>query len=139
MFSDDFSSNPSTKDAACLRQNQKSGVAIKFGFDSKTILSVPKENFLANANNKRLFISLLNNNLVDNGFDIIHAPTDADCCIVHTALEAAKHHVVLIKEDTGLLILLLQHCTSYRHPIFFTSTRSLSTKVLDILVVQTML
>ncbi|KAL8599197.1 hypothetical protein ACOMHN_007913 [Nucella lapillus] len=50
-----------------------------------------------------------------------------------------EHNVVLIGEDTDLLILLLHHCTPDHHPVFFTSTRSSSAKVWDIQAVQSVL
>ncbi|KAL8596921.1 hypothetical protein ACOMHN_062291 [Nucella lapillus] len=137
---DGYSSNPSTKDIAHLRQKQRTKVASDFVFDGETLLSVPKENFLANENNKGRFISLLSSHLLNNGFDTIHASADADCRIVHTTLETAKqHNVVLIGEDTDLLILILHHCTPDHHPVFFTSTRSSSAKVWDIQAVQSVL
>ncbi|KAL8585006.1 hypothetical protein ACOMHN_043642 [Nucella lapillus] len=137
---DGYSSNPSTKDIAHLRRKQRTKVASDFVFDGETLLSVPKENFLANENNKGRFISLLSSHLLNNGFDTIHASADADCHIVHTTLETAKqHNVVLIGEDTDLLILLLHHCTPDHHPVFFTSTRSSSAKVWDIQAVQSVL
>ncbi|KAL8582661.1 hypothetical protein ACOMHN_035426 [Nucella lapillus] len=137
---DGYSSNPSTKDIAHLRRKQRTKVASDFVFDGETLLSVPKENFLANENNKGRFISLLSSHLLNNGFDTIHASADADCRIVHTTLETAKqHNVVLIGEDTYLLILLLHHCTPDHHPVFFTSTKSSSVKVWDIQAVQSVL
>ena len=78
-------------------------MASDFILDGETVISVPKESFLVNADNKSRFISLLSSHFVQNGFDSIHASADADCQIVHTTLETTEqHNVVLIGEDTDL-------------------------------------
>ena len=125
---DGYGSGPSTKDAAHLRRAARSNVTCDIVFDGDMLVSEPKEKILGNPNNKQRFIDLLSSSLSDHGFDTVHASADADCLIVQTALNLARtRHVVVIGEDTDLIILLLFHATP-QHSVFFKSTRSSTTK-----------
>ena len=53
---------------------------------------------------------MLGDKLTKPGIMVNHASGDADFLIVQTALKAAKdYHIVLIGEDTDLLVLTLHH------------------------------
>ena len=93
------------------------------------LLCESKERFLANPNNKQHFINHLGRSLSQHGFDTVHAAADADRVIVQTVLDMARDiSVVLVGEDTDLLILLLFHLTPDHCPVYFTSTKSSTAK-----------
>lgn len=127
---DGYSSGPSTKDVAQLRRMNGCDMACDdVSFDGDMLLCETNDTFLANPKSKGRFISLMSRHLSENEFDIVHAAADADCLIVQTALDMARTgNVVLIGEDTDLLILLLHNFTADLHPVFFTSSRSSSAK-----------
>jgi len=117
---DGYGSDPSTKDMAHLRRS--GGVGTTVNFNADMVLSSKKEEFLANHVNKQKFISMLSNMLLANGHSTLHSPNDADLLIVATAVKcAADNPVVVIGEDTDLLILLCHHVSPNLKTIIFRS------------------
>ena len=73
-------------------------------------LTMKKEKFLANSENKQRFINMLSGYL-ETKCKVYHAPADADVLIVQKTLEsAAIMDTALIGDDTDLLILLCLSC-----------------------------
>jgi hypothetical protein len=105
---DGYSSEPSTKDVTHLRRSK--GIISPDGtFTSDMTFKSKKEIFLTN-NNKSPFISLLAQRLRENECTVILAEEDADCLIISTAVARAQStQVVVIGEDTDLLVLLCYH------------------------------
>ena len=80
-----------------------------------------QEPFLANTTNKKGFIVLLKQYLEQQGITVCQA---ADRLIVSTALKNAverSHNVVVVAEDTDILVMLLRHYQSTMQNVFFTS------------------
>ncbi|KAK7105530.1 hypothetical protein V1264_016896 [Littorina saxatilis] len=141
---DGYSCGPTTKDAAHLRRTSRANTACAITFEGDMVLCEPQECFLTNPNNKQRFINLLSSRFSQHGFDTVHTTADADRLVVKTSLELArKGNVILVGEDTDLLILLLYHLTPDHCPVFFTSVRSSTAKsaakLWDIRKVQTVL
>ena len=126
---DGYSSTPTTKDQT--HQRRSKGIkGTKVLFDQSTVFKTKKEKFLSNAENKQNFINLLASYLSSSGCIIIHAKTDADVQIVEIAIiEADKSDVVVIGEDTDLLVLLCAHAKVEANTIYFTSDTKASQKV----------
>ena len=114
------------------RQKGKSGKLIKFNL--KTKLCITKEHFLANEENKKLFLKNLILKFNESGINAVQANGDADVLIAYIALGLSnKTNVVLIGEDTDLLILLLHHFdVKAEFSIFFKSGKSVEKKVWNI-------
>ena len=75
---------------------------MKFGGDMKV--------FLLNNKNKQRFIHTLREKLLLHGCRVIYCEGDADVYIVMTAIMLAQeNHVIVVGEDTDLLVLLLNH------------------------------
>ena len=72
-----------------------------------------KDVVLSSDANKERLIRLIGGKLVENGCIVKYSEADADIAIVLTAIkESENQNVVLIGEDTDLLILLLYHAPS---------------------------
>ena len=118
---DDYPDKPSTKDITHMRLTR--GVTSpKVTFNENMLCKTKKEVFLSNTDNKRSFLNLLSTKLCENGCTTINAKEDADVLIVQTALELANTcDVVLIGEDTDLLVLLCYHADIHSNRIYFNS------------------
>lgn len=68
-------------------------------------------------------INLMGMKLEEEGFRVVHSDGDADLLIVQTAVQAERTQdtvvVVVVGEDTGLLVLLCHHANLESHKIFF--------------------
>ena len=106
---DGYAGGPSTKDVTHFRRTGGcTGPTVHFTRD--TILSIKKDTFLKNKENKHQFLQMLSRNLQTIGCKTIHARADADTLIVETAINSARTmDTVLIGDDTDLLILLCYH------------------------------
>ena len=83
-----------------------------------------QEPFLPNTTNKKGFIVLLKQYLEQQGIIVCQAAGDADRLIVSTALKSAvegSHNVVVVAEDTDILVMLLRHYQSTMQNVFFMS------------------
>ena len=61
-----------------------------------------------------------------NGFEVILCPSDADTTIVKTALEIVGESVIVLADDTDIMILLIHH-VYFNYPdcnIFLKSMRT---------------
>lgn len=115
---DGYDDGPSTKDATHKRRVGNEGRKVVFNAAMK--LQLKKKEFLSNKENKQRIIGLLGEKLSESGCDVLHAPGDADVLIVETAVGLARtRDVVLVGEDTDLLVLLLHHAQTIKHDIFF--------------------
>ena len=65
-----------------------------------------KDVFLANKTNKQRFLTMLSENLDRAGCQTINAVGDADLLITQTAIRSQTRDVVVIADDTDILILL---------------------------------
>ena len=130
---DGYSAEPSTKDLTHIRRS-KGLVAPKVVFTKDMPFKTKKDIFLSNTENKQEFINMLSSELVECGLETRHATDDADVLIVNTAVEySTANEVVLIGEDTDLLVLLCHHAKDDRKRIYFKSDRCKgSTKIWDI-------
>ena len=118
---DGYRSGPTTKDTAHLRRT-KGITGAKVYFNENTPFKTKKEQFLSNSENKQELIFMLSRFLEANGCKTVHAPSDADVLIVKTAVECAENReVVVIGEDTDLLVLLCYHTSLEVNKIFFKS------------------
>ena len=118
---DGYPDKPSTKDITHMRRTR--GVTSpKVTFNENMPCKTKKEVFLSNTDNKRSFLNLLSTKLCENGCTTINAKEDADVLIVQTALELANTcDVVLIGEDTDLLVCLYYHADIHSNRIYFKS------------------
>ena len=83
-------------------------------------LTTTKEEFLSNKENKQRFIFMLGEELSQIGCTVFHDTGDADCLIVKKTMEsAAENNVVLVGDDTDLLILLLHQQYEDKHDVYF--------------------
>lgn len=106
---DGYGNGPTVKDHEHTRRARKSSPAVVF--DDLTVVYKDQEAFLANEENKTRFLHILSQQLLSNGYDIHQATSDADTDIVRIALEIAdrKRSVVVIANDTDVLVILLHH------------------------------
>ena len=76
-----------------------------------------REAFLGNETNKTRVLKHIEGKATSAGMKWEQCPADADLPIVKAALRCAEHnkHVVLVGEDTDLLVLLLHHYDPSRH------------------------
>jgi len=119
---DGYSDGPSTKDATHQRRNKgKSGRKVTFRGDMK--VSIKKEEFLTNAENKERFIHLLGDGLERVQCMVSYASGDADLLIVKTTVAlSVERDAVLVGEDTDLLVLLCYYTTKgVQNDTFFLS------------------
>ncbi|CAC5403503.1 unnamed protein product [Mytilus coruscus] len=81
-----------------------------------------KDAFLSNQDNKQQFTNLLSGKFKASNYTVIHAPDDADLIIVQTAVSISEErHVVVIGEDTDLLVLLCYHALLHNKNVYFKS------------------
>ena len=105
----------------------KKGVCISFDRDMN--LTVAKDVFLSNSENKQRFIKFLGETLEALGCTVFHDSGDADLLIVQKAVESASCvETVLVGDDTDLLVLLLHHVPMESKDIFFASERKKNSK-----------
>ena len=96
-----------------------------------------KDVFLANTRNKQMFINLLAAKLVEHDCIVRHASGDADRLIVMTVIEfSGASDVIVVGEDTDLLVLLCYFAEPNTKRLFFMSDRTQNNKLWDIKQVQ---
>ena len=125
---DGYNNEPSTKNMTQLmRSTGKTSVTVTFT-DDMTI-TMKKDSFLSNAENKRRFIAMLRQYLADDGCDTLQAVGDADVLIAKTAVaSAATHPTALVGDDTDLLVLLCYYVKAGDHDVFFRPEPKLNAK-----------
>ena len=89
-------------------------------FEKNMNLAVTKEVFLSNKENKPRFIIMLGEELSRKGCMVFHDTGDANYLKVKKAMEsAAENNVVLVGDDTDLLILLLHQQYEGKCDVYF--------------------
>lgn len=119
---DGYCSGPTIKDVAHERRtNGMTGSQIIF--DSSTpFKSKKKDLFLSNVENYQNFIYLLSVHLEKSGCPVLHADDDADLLIVDTAVATGSASpIVVIGEDTDILVLLCYHDSTSDQNLYFMS------------------
>ncbi|KAK3103736.1 hypothetical protein FSP39_021463 [Pinctada imbricata] len=85
--------------------------------------------FLNNTKNKDNFLKLLGQTLERHGIDVKYADGDADLMIVLTAKEISElKPVIVIAEDTDILVLLIHYANNTGYPIYMQSSGSNSSQ-----------
>lgn len=98
-------------------------------FIADMTLTMKKEEFLANRQNKQQFLSMLSGELQKTNRETYHASGDADLLIVQKAVQFATiKKTVLIGDDTDLLVLLCYHASMDSHDLFLCSESRNNTK-----------
>ena len=123
MF-DGYGSNPSTKDETHERRTgSEMGVDVHFTDDM--ILKMRKKPFLANTKNKQKFINSLSLQMEKEGIRVKQSAGDADYDIAMSACALARTKpVVVVGDDTDLLILLQHHFNPAEHRSIYLQTSS---------------
>ena len=120
---------PTTKDTTHVRRSKgKKGKVVKFSLNSK--LSMNKDNFLLNKENKQAFIECLITYMNSRNITAFQLTGDTDNLLVRTAIAAcSSHNFAVIGEDTDILILLIHHyVNSLQNDIFFMTDKNLKEK-----------
>ena len=124
---DGYQSN-NTKDMTHQRRS-KGRIGATVTFTADMTLSMKKEEFLANRQNKHLFLSMLSGELQKEKCETYHASGDADLLIVQKAVQCTTiNNTVLIGDDTDLLVLLCYHASMDSHDLFLCSESRRNTK-----------
>ena len=119
---DDYNNGPSTKDHEHERRSAGK-ISPLISIHPDIVFRSVKENFLANFENKKIFIKASKVFLEDKGIQCNQAKDDADTLIVKRALESSVDHSIInvVAEDTDVLVLLVHHIdTSYEAEFYFT-------------------
>lgn len=97
-------------------------------------LKMTKKTFLGNPRNKQKFINLLGSEMEKHSMQVKYSTDDADYDIVMTACQSALSTlVVVVGEDTDLLILLLHHLDPDVHDTVYMKT---NTKMINVSTLQ---
>jgi len=117
-----------TKDMTHQRRSKgNAGTTVTFTADMR--LTMKKEQFLANRQNKQRFIFMLSEELQKKNCETHHASGDADLLIVLKAVQSATvTNTVLVGDDTDLLVLLCYHASLESHDLFFCPEPKKNTK-----------
>lgn len=116
---DGYNNKPSTKSMTRLRRSAgKAGATVTFQDDMK--LTMKKDAFLSNTDNKKRFLAMLQRYLSEAGYTTLQSEADADVLIVKTAVDSASEGpTVLVGDDTDLLILLCYHMRTDGYDLYF--------------------
>ena len=125
---DGYEENLSTKDSTHLRRS-KGAIGTVVQFTERAPFRGKKDIFLNNKENKEKFLKMLGHHLEQRGIDVRYATGDADLLVVQTAKEKAESSpVVVVGEDTDILVLLIHYASSTQHQIFMRSSATSTTK-----------
>ena len=98
-------------------------------FTDDTPVTMKKDQFLANRQNKKRFISMLSEELAKKDRETHHASGDADLLIVQKVVQSATScNTVLVGDDTDLLVLLCYHASLESHDLLFCPEPKKNTK-----------
>ena len=106
------------------------GAAVDFKPEMQ--LTIKKKAFLANPRNKQKFLYFIGSELEKAGVELYHSAGDADFDIVSTCSMAKRRSVVVVGDDTDLLVLLLHHLSPEHHVIFLQT----ASKIINIRILQ---
>ena len=126
---------PTTKDHEHARRGGFSSVNIKLNLNAAPHRD--RAAFLANSHNKFQLINELKIILSDEGHEVYISNSDADVDIVKWAITKSELHekVIVVAEDTDVLILLLHHCNEAHKNVYIMQN---SKKVLKTYCILTM-
>ena len=123
---------PSTKDVTHLRRC-KGTLTPNVTFEEDMPCRLKKDVFLTNQRNKQSYINLLSAKLTAKGFHVKHAAGYADRLIVLTAVEYSEtRNVMVLGEDTDILVLLVHLLNVEWSDLFFASMSSKNRRIWDI-------
>ena len=126
---DGYNNGPSIKDHEQSRRSEKMLENIKV---EKTITAHKnQQQFLANNNNKSVFITLLSSYL-GRHYAVHQSINDADTLVVHHALQNARlgRNTTVVADDTDILVLLMYHyCKETMSDIHFRSEATKRSKL----------
>ena len=129
---DGYTQEPSTNDITHIRRS-KGILSPEVDFTAKMLCKLKRDVFLANTRNKQMFINLLAAKLVEHGCIVRHASGDAERLIVMTAIGfPGASDVIVVGEDTDLLVLLCYFAEPDTKRLFFMSDRTQNSKRWDI-------
>ena len=97
VLSDGYEGGPSTKDTAHLRR-ARGCTSTPAKFTEDMTLTLKKDLFLKNKENKQTFIKMLDKKLQSFGFRVFHADDDADVLIVKRSSRYYKPQTRLLLE-----------------------------------------
>ena len=98
-------------------------------FTENIHLTMRKDQFLINKENKQRFINMLSMKLVERSCKTYHASGDADLLIVQKSVESASAvNTVLVGDDTDLLILFIYNASLDSCSLFLKPEPRRSTK-----------
>ena len=110
---DGYMSGPSTKDNTHLRRSTK-GVSRLINFSPEMKFQGNKSSFLVNVRNKTKIIQLIGSQLEKENCKVVYAEEDADVDVAVIACnESMSNNVIVVGEDSDLLVLLLYYSTFY--------------------------
>ena len=119
MVFDGYGSEPSTKSMTHQRRSARTWSAT-VTFQDGMKVTAKKDAFLANRENKKRFIVMLQRHLLESGGRTLQAEGDEDVLIVKTALySAVTHPTVLVEDDTDMLVLLCYHTKANGNDLYF--------------------
>ena len=119
---DGYGGEPSTKDHEHMRRMAGKIVSPDLRVNPDLNISCDREEFLANDRNKEALIQLICAELTKHNIRVHQAKDDGDTLIVKTAINLVKTvntPVVVVAEDTDILVLLCYHCPSNCSSLFF--------------------
>uniref|UniRef100_A0A6P7GZZ5 Uncharacterized protein LOC114345123 n=1 Tax=Diabrotica virgifera virgifera TaxID=50390 RepID=A0A6P7GZZ5_DIAVI len=117
VFDGYCSNSSSSKSAERLRRSNKV-CSTDILFTENMPITVQQDKFFGNINNKARFIKFLTQALQNNNIIVKQAKDDADLLIVKTALAILCHRVVIVSEDTDVLVLTIALTPSNREVFF---------------------
>jgi hypothetical protein len=130
---DGYGSGPSTKDETHQRRSG-SEMGVDVDFTPDMLIKMKKKPFLANTRNKQKFLHLLGSEMGKKGIQVTHSLGDADYDIAMTACTIAlTMPVVVVGDDTDLLILLQHHFSLSNHEAIYLQT---TTKLIDVSILK---
>ena len=118
MVFDGYGSEPSTKSMTHQRRSAGKGSAT-VTFQDWMKVTAKKDAFLANTENKKRFIAMLQRHLSESGCSTLQAEGDADVLIVKTAIDSAVTHPTVLVDDTDPLVLLCHHTKADGNDLYF--------------------
>ena len=120
---DSYPELPSIKDVTHLRRT-KGIVSPNINFTPTMPCKTKKELFMSNSHNKQAFINMLCEKLNEHDTRYKNAIDDADLLIAQTAVDCAlSSEVIVIGEDTDLLVLLIHHVNQQCKRVIFKSDK----------------
>ena len=93
--------------------------------------------FLKNYGNKRQLIKLLSKSLRNAGCEVIECSGEADVHVVRRALELADNGVVVVADDTDILVLLVAHWKPNMEEMYFRTVIKTKQKLLKTWKIET--